>query len=291
MKLQCTWAHVDFSCVLTVLKFCRRVFIVLRFEVVGQAPVPQHTFPLLESTIRNEATQGMPQQSTNPYAQPAVLNQQSTKGQGFPPMPAQPPSFGSSAPSRNQQQAGFVSSEGQQTLQAGHASNRSGNMNYGQTTPPSAQASFGGYGQKPPTGIYGGNYQTSSNPSMPIQPRYESNQGPVARNNAPAQIVPIAHLNPYMNRWTIIGRCTSKTDLRRWSNARGEGKVFSFDLLDKEGGEIRATAFNEQAEDFEPIVEVGGVYSLTKGTLKPKRPVSRIHLVPQIVSSSVILEF
>jgi ssDNA-binding replication factor A large subunit len=28
------------------------------------------------------------------------------------------------------------------------------------------------------------------------------------------------------------GRCTSKAEMRRWSGIKGEGKLFSFDLLD-----------------------------------------------------------
>eukprot|EP00976_Prorocentrum_cordatum_P059823 1175662-Prorocentrum_minimum.AAC.1 len=47
------------------------------------------------------------------------------------------------------------------------------------------------------------------------------------------RIVPIAQLNPYQNRWTIKARITSKGELRHWQNARGEGKVFSFDLIDE----------------------------------------------------------
>jgi replication factor A1 len=37
---------------------------------------------------------------------------------------------------------------------------------------------------------------------------------------------------------------TAKSDVRRFHNAKGDGKVFSFDLLDADNGEIRATCFN-----------------------------------------------
>ena len=47
------------------------------------------------------------------------------------------------------------------------------------------------------------------------------------------RIVPIHQLNPYQNRWTIKARVTSKGELRHWQNNRGEGKVFSFDLIDE----------------------------------------------------------
>eukprot|EP00854_Cymbomonas_tetramitiformis_P010261 gene10261-12137_t len=59
--------------------------------------------------------------------------------------------------------------------------------------------------------------------------------------------------------------------MRKWHNARGEGKVFSFDVVDEHQGEIRLTCFNQVAEKFEPMVQVGGVYVISKGSLKPKR--------------------
>jgi replication factor A1 len=37
---------------------------------------------------------------------------------------------------------------------------------------------------------------------------------------------------------------TAKSDVCCFHNARGDGKVFSFDLLDADNGEIRATYFN-----------------------------------------------
>ena len=56
-------------------------------------------------------------------------------------------------------------------------------------------------------------------------------------------------------RWTIKARVTSKTDIRHWSNARGEGKLFSMDLID-ESAEIRCTGFKEQCDKFYDLLEV-----------------------------------
>ncbi len=59
-----------------------------------------------------------------------------------------------------------------------------------------------------------------------------SNRGPIAKNEAPTKIVPIVALNPYQGRWTIKARVTAKNDVCRFHNAMGDGKVFSFNLLD-----------------------------------------------------------
>jgi ssDNA-binding replication factor A large subunit len=40
---------------------------------------------------------------------------------------------------------------------------------------------------------------------------------------------------------------------------RSEGKLFSFDVVDKEGGEIRVTAWNNAVDVFEPMLQVGWV--------------------------------
>ena len=39
-------------------------------------------------------------------------------------------------------------------------------------------------------------------------------------------------------------RVTNKSDIRTWSNAIGDGKLFSMDMMDGTG-EIRGTAFNK----------------------------------------------
>ncbi|XP_029303832.1 replication protein A 70 kDa DNA-binding subunit-like isoform X2 [Cottoperca gobio] len=77
----------------------------------------------------------------------------------------------------------------------------------------------------------------------------------------------IANINPYQSKWTIRARVTNKSNVRTWSNSRGEGKLFSFDVLD-ESGEIKITAFNNEVDKFFTLVEHGKVYYITKATLK-----------------------
>lgn len=62
-------------------------------------------------------------------------------------------------------------------------------------------------------------------------------------------------LNPYQNRWTIKARVVQKGNIRTWSNARSDGKLFSMDLTDGSGA-IRATAFNDAVDRFYDMMEV-----------------------------------
>lgn len=66
---------------------------------------------------------------------------------------------------------------------------------------------------------------------------------------------PIASLSPYQNKWVIKARVTSKSSIRTWNNAKGEGKLFSMDLMD-ESGEIRATAFKAECDKYYDLIQV-----------------------------------
>ncbi|KAI8436718.1 hypothetical protein MSG28_010201 [Choristoneura fumiferana] len=78
---------------------------------------------------------------------------------------------------------------------------------------------------------------------------------------------PIASLSPYQNKWVIKARVMSKSPLRTWSNAKGEGKLFSMDLCD-ESGEIRATAFRNECDKFFDMIQVDKVYYISRCQLK-----------------------
>lgn len=113
-------------------------------------------------------------------------------------------------------------------------------------------------------------FRPTIQPAYQPPPMYKSH-GSIMKNEAPARIIPISALNPYQGRWAIKARVTAKGDLRRYNNAKGDGKVFSFDLLDSDGGEIRVTCFNAVVDAFYEVIEVGKVYMISKGSLKPAK--------------------
>lgn len=95
----------------------------------------------------------------------------------------------------------------------------------------------------------------------------QTNSNTLQRDIDVSNIHPINSLSPYQNKWTIRARVVYKAPIRTWSNQRGEGKLFSMDLID-ESGEIRATAFNTECDKFFDMIELNKVYFITRGVIK-----------------------
>ncbi|XP_025413456.1 replication protein A 70 kDa DNA-binding subunit isoform X1 [Sipha flava] len=110
--------------------------------------------------------------------------------------------------------------------------------------------------------------KTQSKPPVKLNAAQSSvvNNG-LQRDIDVSNIHPINSLSPYQNKWTIRARVVYKAPVRTWNNQRGEGKLFSMDLVD-ESGEIRATAFNSECEKFFDMIEVNKVYFITRGAIK-----------------------
>lgn len=78
---------------------------------------------------------------------------------------------------------------------------------------------------------------------------------------------PISSLSPYKDRNVINARVTSKTEVKKWTNDRGEGRLFSVSLLDS-SGEIRLTCFNDHVDQFFDLLQIGKVYEFANFQVK-----------------------
>ena len=139
----------------------------------------------------------------------------------------------------------------------------------------------------PPTGMA----QYSNNPSAsmtsvanPFQSNINKYTGDNKRNFAsappsansnvgggfyeePEALQTIANLSPYHNRWAIKARVINKSDVKKFANQKGEGKLFSATCIDN-SGEIRMTAFGEAVDKFFDLIEEGQVYFVSNAQVR-----------------------
>jgi replication factor A1 len=94
------------------------------------------------------------------------------------------------------------------------------------------------------------------------QDRPLPSRGAPTSSSSHATIYPIEGLSPYAHKWTIKARVSHKSDIRTWHKPNSEGKLFSVNLLD-ESGEIKATGFNEQCDQFYELFQEGSVYYIS----------------------------
>lgn len=183
----------------------------------------------------------------------------------FNPQAAAIPSYGAPA----------VPSYGAGNTYGGAPQSYGGPPSYGAPVTPSygapvtpAYGAPSGYGV--PTAGYGAPVSGYGAPAAPAVGGYgASTYGKaIVRDEGNAMVTPIRDINPYSNKWTIKARVTRKAEIKRWSNAKGEGTLFSIDLLDSQGTEIRATFFKEACDKFYSLIEEGKAYLFSGGKLK-----------------------
>ncbi|GMH90990.1 hypothetical protein TrST_g6866 [Triparma strigata] len=138
----------------------------------------------------------------------------------------------------------------------------------------SSNKPVGGMYDAPPPAPAAGGSSNYSNPYQNQASRSASGGGsaPTGRSGLSSNIIPVSQLNPYQNKWVIKGRITNKGDMRTWNNAKGEGCLFSIDILDASGMDIRGTFFKEDANKWFNVLEVDKVYTFSGGRLKVANP-------------------
>ncbi|KAH6845047.1 hypothetical protein B0I37DRAFT_398526 [Chaetomium sp. MPI-CAGE-AT-0009] len=111
-------------------------------------------------------------------------------------------------------------------------------------------------------------YGAKSEPAAETAPQaprqLTSRTGGGSRSGGPpgVTIYPIEAVSPYSNKWTIKVRVTSKSEIKTWKKSGSEGKLFSVNFLD-ESGEIRATGFNNEVDQFYDLLQEGSVYYIS----------------------------
>lgn len=78
---------------------------------------------------------------------------------------------------------------------------------------------------------------------------------------------PIMSVNPYQNRWTIRGRISNRSPLRKYQNSKGDGVVMSFEIMD-DSGSIKVACFREIAERMSDLVQMGKTFTISKAVIK-----------------------
>lgn len=127
--------------------------------------------------------------------------------------------------------------------------------------PPTAGSRGPGHGHVAPTAAHG---------AWPPAP----GQAPPPGGAAPDKLTPVKELTPYNPRWRIEARLTKKNTRRafQYKSKEGEGQLFSIELVDRDGGEVRGTFFGDMCDRYYDYLQEGRMYSFGRGKLKKADP-------------------
>jgi replication factor A1 len=103
--------------------------------------------------------------------------------------------------------------------------------------------------------------KTDATVSVPASFAPQAQTRPVGNRANP--VYPIVALTPYQNNWRIKARVVQKSDIRHYSNQRGEGRFFSVTLMD-DSGEIKGTTWNATVDDLYEKLQENRVYFVSK---------------------------
>jgi replication factor A1 len=109
----------------------------------------------------------------------------------------------------------------------------------------------------------------NNNNNTPLEgataPKKSNNVTPFSGRNMTLDdhVANVVNIHSFAKSWTIKGRVTNKSNIRRFSNQRGEGCLFSVEVEDGTG-KIRITLFGQKAEMYHPLLEVNKIYIFAK---------------------------
>ena len=84
------------------------------------------------------------------------------------------------------------------------------------------------------------------------------------------RMVKVADLSPFLTHWKLVARVTKKNSVRqfRYKNRDGEGQMFSIDLVDRDGGETRASFFGTAVDRFHGLLQERAMFAFSGGKIK-----------------------
>ncbi|XP_042901073.1 replication protein A 70 kDa DNA-binding subunit-like [Parasteatoda tepidariorum] len=119
-------------------------------------------------------------------------------------------------------------------------------------------------------------FSNSISNNLASNSNWDKTEVSASRNVQPKPVVPIFSLTPYQNKWTIRACVIYKTPVSCYSKDKKSGKLFSFFLLD-DSGEIKATAFDRQAEELYQFLQINKLYYISGANVRLSRTDSSIH--------------
>lgn len=78
----------------------------------------------------------------------------------------------------------------------------------------------------------------------------------------------ISHLNTFSREIEILIRVIDKSDFKEYKNNKGLGYLFNITVMDKEGTQMRVTAFNKVAQKYYNLIKEGSVYEIVGGFIR-----------------------
>jgi len=76
----------------------------------------------------------------------------------------------------------------------------------------------------------------------------------------------LENLSTYNSNFKVLVRVTQKSDIKPFKS--GNGKIFCFNIIDKNGYEMPVAAFNDMADRYYPVIAEGRVYEIFSPKVK-----------------------